>query len=118
MTRAEGTKGFSALLREMMWCANFSYELEYFLYSVEIGHCLVETDACVLLHPCIMEGPLERSHHFSGVGSSPENAIQICAYNAITCLRRRYSELNSSYTFFLFPIPCATWHKCSTLSTS
>jgi hypothetical protein len=50
-----------------------------------------------------MEGPLERSHHFSGVGSSPESAIQICAYNAITYLRRRYSELNSSYTFSYFP---------------
>jgi hypothetical protein len=87
----------------MMWRANFSYEPEYFLYSVEIGHRLVETHAYVLLHPCIMEGPTERSHHFSGVGSSLESAIQICAYNAITCLRSRYSELNSSYSFAYFP---------------
>jgi hypothetical protein len=50
-----------------------------------------------------MEVPLERSHHFSGVGSSPESAIQICAYNTITDLHRRYSELNSSYTFGYFP---------------
>jgi hypothetical protein len=64
MTQAKGTEGFPALLREMMWRANFSYESKYFLYSVEIGHRLVETHACVLLHPCIMEGPLERSHHF------------------------------------------------------
>jgi hypothetical protein len=103
MTRAEGTEGFPALLQEMMWRANFSYEPEYFLYSVEIGHRLVETHACVLFHPRIMEGPPERSRHFSGVGSSPKSAIQICAYNAITYLRRRYSELNSSYTFSYFP---------------
>jgi hypothetical protein len=103
VTRAEGTEGFPALVREMMWRANFSYEPEYFLYSVEIGHRLVETHACVLLHPHLMEGPPKRSHHFSGVGSSPESAIQICAYNAITCLHRKYSELNSSYTFAYFP---------------
>jgi hypothetical protein len=64
MTRAKGTEGFPALLREMMWRANFSYEPEYILYSVEIGHRLVETHACVLLHPHVMEGPPERSHHF------------------------------------------------------
>jgi hypothetical protein len=103
MTQAEGTKGFPALLQEMMWRANFSYEPEYFLYSIEIGHRLVEIHACVLLHSRIMKGPLERSHHFSDVRSSLEGAIQICAYNAITNLRRRYSELNSSYTFAYFP---------------
>jgi hypothetical protein len=86
----------------MMWRANFSYEPKYSLYSIEIGHHLVETHACVL-HPRIVEGSPKGSHHFSGVGCSPENAIQICAYNAITCLCRRYSELNNSDTFTYFP---------------
>ena len=82
--------------------ANFSYAPEYFVYTTKIGPNLVECYAKVL-HPHLMEGAPERSHTFSGIGSSPEAAIQVCAYNALTCLRHRYSELNSSYNFAYFP---------------
>ena len=88
MTRAEGTKGFPAMLQELMWHANFSYAPEYFVYTTKIGPNLVECYAKVLLHPRLMEGALERSHTFYGMGTSPEVAIQVCAYNALTCLRR------------------------------
>ena len=85
-----------------MWHANFSYEPEYFVYTTKIGPNLVECYASVLLYPHLMTGPPERSHMFSGIRSSTEAAIQACAYNALTSLRRRYSELNSSYTFAYF----------------
>jgi len=101
MTRAKGTEVFLAMLQELMWRANL-YAPEYFVYTTKIGPNLVECYAKVLLHPRLMEGALERSHTFYGMGTSPEVAIQVCAYNALTCLRRRYSELNSSYTFAYF----------------
>ena len=90
MTRAEGTEGFLAMLRELMWRANFPYALEYFVYTTQIGPNLVECYASVLLHPRLMTGPLERSHIFSGIGSSTKAAIQACAYNACTSIRHRY----------------------------
>lgn len=103
MTRAEGMEGFPALLRELMWRANFSCEPKYFVYTTKIGPNLSESYAKVLLHPRIIEGAPERFHTFSRTGSSMEAAIQACAYNAITSLRRRYPELNNSYTFAYFP---------------
>ena len=85
MTLAEGTKGFLILMRELMWCANFSYELEYFVYTTKIGPNLVECYASVLLHPHLMTGPPERSHMFSGIRSSTEAAIQAYAYRSTPC---------------------------------
>ena len=87
MTRAKGTEVFLAMLQELMWRANL-YAPEYFVYTTKIGPNLVECYAKVLLHPRLMEGALERSHTFYGMGTSPEVAIQVCAYNALTCLRR------------------------------
>ena len=98
MTRAEGTKGFPAMLRELMWHANFSYAPEYFVYTTKIGPNLIECYASVLLHHHLMTGPLERSRIFS----APEAAIQASAYSSFTTLRCRYSELNCSYTFAYF----------------
>ena len=89
MTRAKGIEGFS-------------YAPEYFVYTTQIGPNLVECYASVLLHPHLMIGPPERSHIFSGIGSSPKAVIQVSAYNALTSPRRRYSELNCSYTFAYF----------------
>ena len=90
MTRAEGTEAFS-------------YAPEYFVHTTQIGPNLVECYASVLLHPRLMTGPLERSHIFSGIGTSLEAVVQACAYSAFTCLRCRYSELSYSYTFTYFP---------------
>ena len=64
MTRAEGNEGFPAMLQDLMWCANFSYAPEYFVYTTKIGPNLVEFYASVLLHPRLMTGPPERSHIF------------------------------------------------------
>jgi hypothetical protein len=50
-----------------------------------------------------MTGPPERSHVFSYIGSSPEVAVQAYAYCAFNSLRRRYLEINNSYTFAYFP---------------
>ena len=102
MARAELTEGFLAILQELMWRANFSYAPKYFVYTTKIGPNLVECYASVLLHPHLMIGPPERSHIFSGIGSSPKAVIQVSAYNALTSPRRRYSELNCSYTFAYF----------------
>lgn len=55
MTRAEGTKGFPAILRELIWRANFSYAPEYTIYSTQIGPGLVEYSASVFLHRRLME---------------------------------------------------------------
>ena len=84
-TQAEGTEGFPALLRELMWRANFSYEPEYFIYTTKIGPNLVECYASVLLYPHLMTGPPERSHMFSGIRSSTEAAIQAYAYRSTPC---------------------------------
>ena len=86
-----------------MWRANFSYASKYIVYTTKIGPNLVECYASVLQQPHLMIGSLERSHIFSGIGSSTEAAIQTSAYSALTSLRRRYSELNCSYTFAYFP---------------
>ena len=90
MTRAEGTEGFLAMRRELMWRDNFSYAPEYFVCTSKIGPNLAECYASVLLHPHLMTGLLERSHIFSGIRSSTEAAIQASAYSALTSLRRRY----------------------------
>lgn len=103
LTRAEGTEGFPALLRELMWRANFSNEPEYFVYTSRIGPYHAESMAKVFLHPRIVQGALERAHTYTGTGSCMDAAIQSCAYNAIAGLRRRYSEINESYTFAYFP---------------
>jgi hypothetical protein len=50
-TRVEGTEVFPAILREMMWHANFTYQPEYFVYSHLIGPALEEFVARVILHP-------------------------------------------------------------------
>jgi len=97
ITRAEGTKGFPAMLRGLMWRANFSYAREYFVYTTQIGPNVV------LCYARLMTSPPERSHIFSGTGSSPDAIVQASAYSAFTSLRHRYSELNCSYTFAYFP---------------
>ena len=43
--------GFPAILREMMWSANFSYQLKYFVYARFLGPGLDECVAKVVLHP-------------------------------------------------------------------
>ena len=98
ITRAEGTKGFPAMLRGLMWRANFSYALEYFVYTTRIGPNLVECYASVLLHPHLMTGLLERSHIFSSIRSSTEAAIQASAYSALTSLRMK--SYTQSYRMF------------------
>ena len=50
-TRGKGIEGFLAMFRELMWHANFSDALEYFVYTTKIGPNLVECYASVLLHP-------------------------------------------------------------------
>ena len=50
-----------------------------------------------------MTGPPKRSHAFPSIGNSPEPTVQAYAYSAFTSIRRRYSELNNSYTFAYFP---------------
>ena len=51
MTRAKGMEGFPAMLREIMWCANFSYQPEYFVYARPLDPGLDECVAKVVLHP-------------------------------------------------------------------
>ena len=51
LIRAEGTVGFPAILREMMWRANFSYQPEYFVYARPLDPGLDECVAKVVLHP-------------------------------------------------------------------
>ena len=56
MTWSEGTEGFPAILREVMWHANFSYKPEYFVYAHLLGLGLDECVAKVILHPRLVEG--------------------------------------------------------------
>jgi len=51
MTQAEGMEGFPAILQEMMWCANFSYLPEYFVYARFLGLGLDECMAKLVLRP-------------------------------------------------------------------
>ena len=74
MTRAEGTEAFS-------------YAPEYFVHTTQIGPNLVECYASVLLHLNLMTGPPKRSHTFSSMRSTPKAIVQVCSYNALTCLR-------------------------------
>ena len=60
MTRAKGTEGFPAMLRELMWRANFSYAPKYFVCTTQIGPNIIECYASVLLHPCHMTSPPEK----------------------------------------------------------
>ena len=56
VTRTEGMEGFPAILREVMWHANFSYKPEYFVYAHLLGLGLDECVAKVILHPRLVEG--------------------------------------------------------------
>lgn len=64
MTRANGMEGFPALLWEMLWHANFTYQLEYFVYARSLGAGLDECVVKVILRPRLVEGEIERMHTY------------------------------------------------------
>ena len=103
VTRAKGMEGFLAILREMMWHANFSYYPEYFVYARSIGLGLDECVAKVILCPQLVEGETKEPLKYQGMGSYPEAAIQDVAYQAMAGLRTRCLELQTSHTFAYFP---------------
>jgi hypothetical protein len=57
-----------------MWHANFTYQLEYFVYSHLIGPTLEEFVARVL-HACQVEGEIDRMLAYQGKGSYPDVTI-------------------------------------------
>jgi len=103
MTRAEDMEGFLATLREMMWCANFSYQPEYFVYARPLGPGLDKCVAKVVLCPRFVEGETEEPLKYQGMGSYLEAAIQDAAYQAMAGLRAWCLELQTSHTFAYFP---------------
>jgi len=103
MTWVEGMEGFLAILQEIMWCANFSYQPEYFVYARSIGLGLDECVAKVVLRPQLIEGETEEPLKYQGMGSYPEAAIQDAAYQAMAGLRAWCLELQTSHTFAYFP---------------
>jgi hypothetical protein len=74
-TTAKGTEGFPAILREMMWRANFTYQPEYCVCSHLIGPALEEFVARVILHHRQVEGETDRTHAYQGKGSYLDAAI-------------------------------------------
>ena len=103
LTRAEGTKGFPAILREMMWRANFSYQPEYFVYAHPLGPGLEKCMAKVVLHPRLVEGETKEPLKYQGMGSYLEAAIQDATYQTIAGLRAQCFELQTSYAFAYSP---------------
>ena len=103
MTWVEGMEGFLAILQEIMWCANFSYQPEYFVYARSIGLGLDECVAKVVLRPQLIEGETEEPLKYQGMGSYLEAAIQNATYQAIAGLRDQCLELQTSHTFAYFP---------------
>ena len=96
-------EGFPAILREMMWSANFSYQPEYFVFAHFLGPGLDECVAKVVLCPRFVEGETEEPLKYQGMGSYPEAAIQDAAYQAIAGLRAQCLELQTSYGYAYFP---------------
>ena len=95
--------GFPAILREMMWSANFSYQLKYFVYARSIGLGLDECMEKVILRPRLVEGETEEPLKYQGMGSYLEAAIQDATYQAMAGLRAWCLELQTSHTFAYFP---------------
>jgi hypothetical protein len=102
-TRAEGSGGIPTLIQAMMWCANFTYQPEYFVYSHLIGPALEEFVARVILNPRQVEGETDRTHAYQGKGSYPDVAIQDAAYKVMAGLCAHCFELQTSYAFIDFP---------------
>ena len=96
-------EGFPAILREMMWSANFSYQPEYFVFAHFLGPGLDECVAKVVLCPQLVDRETEEPLKYLGMGSYHKSTIQDAAYQAIAGLRARCLELQTSYAFANFP---------------
>jgi len=103
VTRTEGMEGFPAILWEVMWHANFSYQPKYFVYVHPLGPDLDECVAKVVLHPRLVKLETEEPLKYQGMRSYPKAAIQDVAYQAMAGLRTRCLELQTSHTFAYFP---------------
>ena len=91
-TRAEDYDGFPALLREMMWRANFTYQPEYAVYRRDRGPGMEEYRAVVNVIARRVTGSVPYCIHI--LATSESMAIQEAARRMMSLLRHDLTELS------------------------
>ena len=91
-TRAEEVDGFPALLRDMMWRANFTYQPEYFIYRRDRGPGMEEYRAVVnaIARQVVGSVPYCVQVH----ATSEPMAVQEAARRLMSLLRHDLTELS------------------------
>lgn len=79
-------RGFPALLREMLWHANFTYAPKYTVYAQGVGPSLVDYLAIVDIRARIIKGGAN-PQYFEAIGTSEEMVVQAVTYKAMAALR-------------------------------
>ena len=93
-TRGENIEGFLVLLNEVMWRANYSYHSEDAIYTLGVGHGMIDYTfkVRILSHLC---DPREEFDRLAwGKGTSIDMAIQVAPYHAIAMLREALITLS------------------------
>jgi hypothetical protein len=124
-THGEDTKGFLALLNEVMWRANYPYHPEYAVYAKGVGHGMIDYMAKVHIPSRLCDLKEELDQVAWGKGTSIDMAIQVAAYHAIAMLREELfilseppfqhfperTEMNGVFKFSMLTEPHTLYEK-------
>ena len=91
-TRAEDVDGFPALLRDMMWRANFTYQPEYAIYRRDRGPRMEEYRAVINVIARRVTGSIPYCIHI--LATSESMAIQEASRRMMSLLRHDLTELS------------------------
>lgn len=100
-TQAENVDGYPALLREMMWRANFTYQPSYAIYRRDRGPGMEEYLAVINIIARRVTGSIP--YCFQARGTSEAMALQEVARVAMSHLRYDLTEL-SQPPYYHFPM--------------
>ena len=100
-TQAEDVDGYPALLRDMMWRANFTYQPTYFIYRRDRGPGMEEYRAVIHITARLVTGSIP--YRLQAHGTSAAMALQEVARMAMSRLRYHLTEL-SQPPYDHFPI--------------
>ena len=100
-TQAQDVDGYPALLRDMMWRANFTYQPMYYIYRQDQGPGMEQYRAVVRIITRLVTGSIP--YQFEGHGTSESMALQEAARMAMSRIRYDLTEL-SQPPYDHFPI--------------
>jgi len=91
-TQGEDIEGYPALLRDMMWRANYTYQPSYYIYRLDQGPGMEEYRAVIHIMPRAVAGSIP--YRFQAHGTSEAMALQEVALVAMSHLRYDLTELS------------------------